>query len=132
VTFLYTHCPTICPLIGSELQQALKELGPEAGRVAVVALSVDPVGDTESSVRAWLRVHQEPPNFHYLIGSRKQLRPYWHAWHVGPQIVGDPDSSHTAAIYLVTARGRIAGLVDAGKQVPSSSLAHDFRQLLAG
>lgn len=130
VTFLYTHCPTICPLIGSELQQALKELGPEANRVNVVALSVDPIGDTVSTVKAWLHVHQEPSNFQYLIGSRRQLQPYWNAWHVGPQIAGDPDSSHTAAIYLITPTGRIAGIVSAGTQVPSSDLAFDFRSLL--
>ncbi len=130
VTFLYTHCPTICPLIGAELQEALRELGPEAKRVAVVGLSVDPIGDTVSTVKAWLHVHQEPSNFQYLIGSKEQLQPYWNAWHVGPQIVGDPDSSHTAAIYLITSTGRIAGIISAGTQVPSSDLAYDFRALL--
>lgn len=132
VTFLYTHCPTVCPLIGAELQAALSDLGPAARRVAVVGLSVDPSGDTAAAVRAWLRLHREPASFHYLIGSERELRPYWNAWHVGPQIVGDPDSSHTAAIYLVTKTGRIAGIVDAGAQVPSSDLAYDFRALLAG
>ncbi len=75
VTFLYTHCPTICPLIGSELQAALKELGPEARKVGVVALSVDPIGDTVSTVKAWLHVHQEPSNFQYLIGPRHNCSP---------------------------------------------------------
>lgn len=130
VTFLYTHCPTICPLIGAELQAALTELGEAAKKVDVVALSVDPVGDTASTVRAWLKVHHEPSNFHYLIGSEAELRPYWEAWHVGPQIQGDPDSSHTAAIYLITRKAMIAGIVDAGTQVPSSELAQDFRTLI--
>ena len=102
VTFLYTHCPTVCPLIGAEMHAALDELGPLEKNVDVVALSVDPVGDTRSTVQAWLKVHQEPANFHYLIGSEAELKPYWEAWHVGPQIQGDPDSSHTAAIYLIT------------------------------
>ncbi|HVV91722.1 MAG TPA: SCO family protein [Solirubrobacterales bacterium] len=131
VTFLYTHCPTVCPLIGAELQAALAELGKEAKGVDVVALSVDPRGDTRSAVRAWLKVHREPANFHYLIGSEAELRPYWNAWHVGPQIAGDPDSSHTAAIYLVDRRAMIRGIVDGGTQVPSSDLAQDFRTLIA-
>jgi hypothetical protein len=104
VTFLCTHCPTICPLIGAELA-ALTELGKEAKKVDVVALSVDPVGDTRSTVQAWLKVHQEPDNFHHLIGSEAELKPYWEAWHLGPQIQGDPDSSHTAAIYHDHPRG---------------------------
>ncbi len=130
VTFLYTHCPTVCPLIGSELQAALRELGKEAKKVDVVALSVDPRGDTRAAVQAWLKVHREPANFHYLIGSEKELEPYWGAWHVGPQIAGDPNSSHSAAIYLITRKATIAGIVDAGSQVPSSNLAQNFRALM--
>lgn len=130
VTFLYTHCPTICPLIGAEMQAALGELGKEAKKVDVVALSVDPVGDTRAAVQDWLKVHHEPANFHYLIGDEKELRPYWEAWHVGPQIQGDPDSSHTAAIYLITRKAMIAGIVDAGTQVPSSDLVQNFRTLI--
>jgi len=51
---------------------------------------------------------------------------------VGPQIVGDPDSSHTAAIYLVTAQNRIAGIIDAGTPIPNSDLVYDFRALVSG
>jgi len=130
VTFLYTHCPDVCPLIGAELEGALRELGKAAKKVDVVALSVDPRGDTRSAVQAWLKVHHEPSNFHYLIGSEEELEPYWEAWHVGPQIAGDPDSSHTAAIYLITREAKIAGIVDAGTQVPSSDLAQNFRTLI--
>ncbi|OJU81947.1 MAG: hypothetical protein BGO11_19050, partial [Solirubrobacterales bacterium 70-9] len=96
VTFLYTHCPDVCPLIGAELSTAFRELGAQAKNVDVVALSVDPRGDTRSAVQAWLKLHREPADFHYLIGSEEELQPYWEAWHVGPQIAGDPDSSHTA------------------------------------
>jgi protein SCO1 len=130
VTFLYTHCPDVCPLIGSELAAALRELGGQAKKTDVVALSVDPRGDTRSAVQAWLKVHREPANFHYLIGSEAELKPYWNAWHVGPQIAGDPDSSHTAAIYLVDRKAMIRGIVDAGTQVPSADLATDFRRLI--
>jgi protein SCO1/2 len=131
VTFLYTHCPDVCPLIGAELQGALRELGKEAKKTDVVALSVDPRGDTRSAVQSWLKVHREPANFHYLIGSEEELQPYWDDWHVGPQIAGDPDSSHTAVIYLIDRKKTIQGIVDAGTQVPSSALSQDFKTLIA-
>jgi protein SCO1 len=130
VTFLYTHCPDVCPLIGAELEAALRELGPEAKKVDVVALSVDPRGDTRSAVQSWLKIHHEPANFHYLIGSEEELQPYWDAWNVGPQIAGDPDSSHTALIYPITREGKIAAIIGAGGQVPSRDLAYDFRSLI--
>ena len=46
VTFLYTHCPDVCPLIASQLHNALSRLGSKAGQVQLVAVSVDPRGDT--------------------------------------------------------------------------------------
>jgi protein SCO1 len=128
VTFLYTHCPDVCPLIGAELRAALERLGRDAGRVAVVAVSVDPNGDTPRAVRAWLRQHREPPNFHYLIGSRSQLAPVWRAYMVAPLSRGS-ESAHTASIWLVDARGRRRALMSAGRLDPAD-ISHDLLLLI--
>jgi protein SCO1 len=130
VTFLYTSCPDVCPLIGEELQEALTQLGPLAAKVAVVAVSVDPRGDTPTAVRAWLKVHREPANFHYLIGTAAQLTPVWDAYFVAPQTPGDPQSSHSATIWLVDGHGRRRALITAGIPVPAADLAYDLRALL--
>jgi protein SCO1/2 len=129
VTFLYTSCPDVCPLIGSELQQALTQLGPLAAKVAVVAVSVDPKGDTPAAVRSWLKGHDEPSNFHYLIGTQAQLTPVWKSYFAAPQTPGDPQSSHTATIWLVDGHGRRRALITAGIPVPPSDLAYDLRAL---
>lgn len=130
ITFLYTSCPDVCPLIGQELQTALAQLGPDSRKVAVLAVSVDPHGDTRAAVREWLRIHHEPSNFHYLIGSEQQLKPTWKAYFVAPQIPGDPNSSHTAAIWLVNRRGQRQAEINAGAPVSPNDLAYDFRTLL--
>jgi protein SCO1/2 len=130
ITFLYVHCLTVCPLIGAEIHTALAELGPKGAGMNVVAISVDPGGDSRSDVLQWLAEHQEPSNFHYLIGSKSQLSAVWSAYHVAPQIAGDPDSSHSALIWLVSSRGRLQALVDAGVALNTRNLAHDFRTLM--
>ncbi|HEX3874098.1 MAG TPA: SCO family protein [Solirubrobacteraceae bacterium] len=130
VTFLYTSCPDVCPLIGNELRQALIELGPLASKVAVVGVSVDPTGDTPAAVRAWLKVHREPANFHYLIGTAATLTPVWKAYFALPQTPGDPQSSHSATIWLVDGHGRRRALITAGIPVPAGDLAYDLRALL--
>ena len=53
VTFIYTHCPDVCPLIVGNLHTALAQLGSDAGKVQVIAVSVDPGGDTPRTVRAF-------------------------------------------------------------------------------
>lgn len=131
VTFLFVNCPDVCPLIGQEIRQTLEQLGAQAGRVAVVAVSVDPRGDTAEAARTWLRRQRQPDNFHYLIGSEDELSPVWRAFYAAPQIAGDPDSAHTAVVWLIDARGRLAAKVDAGATFEPADLAHDMRTLLA-
>jgi protein SCO1/2 len=130
VTFLYTECPDVCPLIGEEIHAALDAMGPRARAVNVVAISVDPRHDTAANVRVWLRRHREPSNFHYLIGSEAQLAPVWKGYFAAPQVPGDPQSSHTAAVWLVDREGRLAAKYDAGAAFAPADLAHDLGVLL--
>jgi protein SCO1/2 len=126
VTFLYTHCPDVCPLIASSLNTVLRTLGP-AAKVEVLAVSVDPKGDTPRAVRAYAkRMHLER-GFHYLIGTRPQLRRVWAAWNVlsvnrKPNLV-----DHIAYTALIDRKGRERVLYDA--QVNASQVLHDLRLL---
>ncbi len=131
VTFLYVHCVDVCPLIGSEIHEAMVKLGARSRAMTVVAISVDPRGDTPRAVRHWLAEHQEPRQFHYLIGSERTLAPIWKRFYVSPQTPGDPQSSHTAIIWLVNRKGHPAALIPAGTPLNTSNLAHDFGVLLS-
>lgn len=130
VTFLYTSCTDVCPLIAQELREALRLLGRDAGDVAVVAISADPEGDTPAKVRRWLRRLRLSRNFHYLIGSRSELRPVWKAHFAAPQPRGSEESRHSASIWLVDKRGRWRTKFSAGAAIPPRDLAHDLRLLL--
>ncbi len=100
--------------------------------MGVVAVSVDPRGDTPAAVREWLRRQREPQQFHYLIGSERELAPVWRAWYAAPQIPGDPESAHTAVVWVVDARGRLAAKVAAGSPFDVDGLARDVRSLVPG
>jgi protein SCO1/2 len=130
VTFLYADCPDVCPLIGAQLRDMLERLGPAARRVGVVAVSVDPLGDTPAAVRAWLERQREPRQFHYLVGTQRELEPVWSAWYAAPQIPGDPESAHTAIVWVVDSKGRLTAKVPAGRPFDAGGLARDMRSLL--
>jgi protein SCO1/2 len=132
VTFLFANCPDVCPLIGAQLRETLARLGSDARRIAVVAVSVDPRGDTPEAVRTWLRRQRAPAQFRYLIGDERALAPVWRAWYAAPQIPGDPESAHTAVVWLVDADGRLAAKVGAGGPFDPGGLARDVRSLLRG
>jgi protein SCO1/2 len=124
LTFLYTHCPDVCPTLAADLRDA------QARRpFTVVAVSVDPRGDTRGAVRAFAARLRLGPRFRYAIGSPPALEPVWRAYFASPQL-GDPrTSSHTAAVWLVDAKGRLRGMYPGGAPVSSADVAHDMRAL---
>ncbi|MBA2567495.1 MAG: SCO family protein [Thermoleophilaceae bacterium] len=130
VTFLYTTCPDVCPLIAQELREALELLGPRGDEVEVLAVSVDPENDTPEAVRSWLASNELSPNFHYLVGTEAELEPTWDAYFAAPQPAGEPGSAHTASIWLVDSDGRLRTKFSAGVPVPPADIAHDLGLLL--
>jgi protein SCO1 len=82
LTFLYVECPDVCPLITAALRTATDKLGAKAKDVQVVAVSVDPVGDTPKAVRTYLAARGVLHRFTYLVGTRKQLAAVWAKYHI--------------------------------------------------
>jgi protein SCO1/2 len=130
VTFLYVHCPDVCPLIAQNLNQTLRRLGPDRARVRVLAVSVDPKGDTPASVRTYIRQRGLLAQFQYLIGSPAALRRTWAAWHV-LSVRKDPELvDHVAYTALIDPQGKERVLYDS--QVKASEVLHDLRVLMHG
>jgi protein SCO1/2 len=132
VTFLYAHCPDVCPLIASNLHNAYAKMTPAVRRrVALVAVSVDPHGDTAATVAAFVRQHQLNGEAHYLIGSAANLPGVWEAWKVGSQQdTSNPGLvNHSALIYGVSASGKLTTIYPANFE--PSQIIHDVRPLLA-
>jgi protein SCO1/2 len=46
LTFLYIHCPDVCPLVAGNLNVTLRALGPRRRHVRVLAITVDPAGES--------------------------------------------------------------------------------------
>jgi protein SCO1 len=104
LTFVYSHCPDVCPLIVENLKAAQKQLG---GRAQIVAVSVDPRGDTPRAVRAFLRAHRMTGRMEYLLGSRRELARVWRRY--GIAVAATPEDrevGHSGAVVGITARGR--------------------------
>jgi protein SCO1/2 len=128
VTFVYTHCTDICPVIANQLNQALRELYHQQTSVRILAVSVDPKGDTPRAVRKFVRNHHLLPEFHYLVGRPAQLAKVWQAYNVqvlqrNPESVG-----HSGYIYLLDRRGKPRIFYSA--TATAEQVAHDLRVLL--
>ena len=133
VLFIYTHCPDICPLMVSHLHAAQDELGPKAKKLRIVAVSVDPRGDTPKTVAAFLKAHQMTGRMDYLIGSRPQLEGVWRNWNIvsrNDPKAGNPDLvEHSAEIYGISGSGKITTLYAANFK--PAQIVHDVSLLAA-
>jgi protein SCO1/2 len=67
VYFGYTNCPDVCPDTLSAVVRALDDIGPEADKVQVLVVSVDPDRDTPESLEAY--VDGFNPDFSGVTGS---------------------------------------------------------------
>jgi protein SCO1/2 len=128
LTFLYTHCPDVCPLTADHLNGALQLLGRARTQVRVFAVSVDPRGDTRASVASFVRRHHLLSEFHYLTAPRHILAPIWHAYGVDSTVVDGLHVNHTLYTLLLDRAGR--GRVLFGSTSTSRAIAHDVRLLL--
>lgn len=125
VTFIYTHCPDICPLIVSHLKTAQAELGPEAKNLQIVAVSTDPAGDNPQTVAKFLRDHGMTGKMQYLIGSPAELGRVWSDWNIVAKRAktGRDLVEHSALIYGIAADGKITTLYPAN--FDPSQIVHD-------
>jgi protein SCO1 len=130
VTFLYTHCRDVCPVIGAELADAFRRLGSSAPRTAALAVSVDPRGDTPARARRWTAERGLPREFRYLVGTQRELAPVWRDWYVAQGGKPVDPATHDASVWLVDARGRLRGRWSGGEPIPPADIAHDLRALL--
>ena len=125
VTFMYSTCRDTCPLTAQQIKGALDDLGHD---VPTLAVSVDPANDTRDSAEAFLvKRGLSGGRMHFLLGTRAQLAPIWHAYGIQPQGNG---FEHTARVLVIDKDGRqrVAFPVE---QLVDRDLAHDIRKLEA-
>ena len=123
VTFLYTSCRDTCPLVADQIRGALDDLG--GASVPVVAVSVDPRGDTPLNAKRFLARHGLTGRARFAIGTRAQLAPVWRQFGVRPQLGG---ADHTTSTVLLDRRGRQrVGFL--AEDLTPEALAHDLRRL---
>jgi protein SCO1 len=125
LTFMYSTCQDTCPVTATTIRGALDDLGHD---VPTLAVSVDPANDTRDSAEAFLvKRGLSGGRMHFLLGTRAQLAPIWHAYGIQPQGNG---FEHTARVLVIDKQGRqrVAFPVE---QLVDRDLAHDIRKLEA-
>ena len=108
LTFVFTKCPDVCPLMMQALAAAKRKL-PDPESMEIVAVSVDPKGDTPKAVKTFLRKRLLTGKVTWLVGTRAELRPVWVRYNILVKSLPETPAiiEHASLIYGIDARGRI-------------------------
>jgi protein SCO1/2 len=71
--FIFTTCPTICPVMSGTLSSAQEKLGNEAARVRMISISIDPEQDTPERLREYARKFKAGPRWMFLTGDLEKI-----------------------------------------------------------
>ena len=136
LTFLYTACPDICPLVTQKVRDVAARLGDRWRDVAIIAVTVDPVRDTVAQAAAYSQQWDMLDRWHFLTGSEAALTPLWRYYWVGDvhrEAVGSAgpagyNVAHSAPVHLIDQRGRVRVVYGSG--FGPAELIHDIEILL--
>jgi protein SCO1/2 len=132
VFFGYTQCPDVCPTTLNEMQQVMTLLGPQADKVQVLFVTVDPDRDTAAILKQYVPAFDSrflglrPADEAALEKVAKDFKIYYKK--VPGSSAGSYTIDHTAGSYAFDPEGRLR-LYIKHAQGPET-LAHDLKELL--
>lgn len=105
LTFIDPLCTTFCPLEAKVLDGVESRL-PAAQRPAIVAVSVNRLGDTQRAYRHDARKWKLTRDWHWAVGAQSALAAVWKAYAIGVTVnPKTKDVDHTEAAYLIDPKG---------------------------
>ena len=131
IFFGYTQCPDVCPTTLSDLAATLQKLGPDANRVQVLFVTIDPERDTAELLSQYVPAFN--PTFLGLYGdaaaTAATAREFKVLYQKQPgSTPGSYSMDHSAGTFIFDPQGRLRLYVTHG-QGPEL-YAHDIHELL--
>ena len=130
--FGYTQCPDVCPTTMAEMANVMKELGPQADKVQVLFVTVDPARDTPQILAQYVPAFDK--RFLGLYGDEaatakvaKEFKVFYQK--VPGKTAGSYTMDHTAGSYVFDPQGRIRLFVRHGQG--AEPIVHDLKLLLS-
>ena len=113
VFFGFTYCPEVCPTTLTHMSAWLKSLGPDADKLNVVFISIDPERDTPAQLATYLSSFD--PRIRGLTGTVAAVDKVAGEYRVYHRKIPLPGGSytmdHSAVIYALDRGGGLSGIL---------------------
>jgi protein SCO1/2 len=131
IFFGYTQCPDVCPTTMSTLAEAMQQLGPDADRVQVLFVTVDPERDTQALLSEYVPAFDK--RFAGLRGdaaaTEKVAKEFKVIYQKQPGATPETYTvDHSAGVFVYDPQGRLRVYMSHGQS--PQAYVHDLRELL--
>jgi protein SCO1/2 len=132
VTFAYTSCPDVCPLLTAAMRRVQERLSAsERADVHFLTITTDPEIDTPAILARYAQQHgADLSNWAFLTGAEGALRPVWKNFGVGVRRLKRGLVDHTPLTALIDRSG-IMRVAFQGTAPAPDAMLRDLRLLLA-
>ncbi|MEA2490470.1 MAG: hypothetical protein QOH21_2262 [Acidobacteriota bacterium] len=73
INFIFTSCPSVCPLMGVAFGRLQTLLGDTRPDVALISISIDPETDTPARLTAWGKRFNARPGWILVTGAKSDI-----------------------------------------------------------
>lgn len=132
VFFGFTNCPDVCPTTLSEVAQVMDDLGPDAGKVQPIFVSIDPERDRRLGLSTYTEAFH--PSILGLAGTEAETRAAAESFKIFYEREDAPTSpdgytmSHSSGLFLVSPDG--AWLRQFSYGTPAADILSDLQSRL--
>ena len=136
VSFIFTHCPDVCPVITANMKNIQSKLQDTSG-VQFIEISFDPERDTPSVLKDYKNLYKLDNQFTMLTGDTTTVNSLLEKLEI-IAVKTEPDSTaqntgsynmrHSNTIYLMDTNGKIRAEYPAS-QVPPEHVVEDINYL---
>jgi protein SCO1/2 len=109
VTFIYTSCPDVCPMLTDKLARIQDELGSDFGsKIAFVSITTDPERDTPEVLKGYAQAfHANLVGWSFLSGDPATVLDVAHRYGVAVVKAANGGVDHTLLTTLIDRQGNM-------------------------
>jgi len=132
VTFIYTWCPDVCPMLTDKMARVQDELGSDFGsKVAFVSITIDPERDTPEVLKEYAEAFDANlAGWSFLTGEPAAVLEVARRYGVVVAPAADGQVDHTLLTTLVD-RGGVMRVQYLGYRFDEEEFRHDLLDLLS-
>ena len=132
IFFGYTHCPDICPMTMSVMNNVVDQLGDQAEQVQVIFVTIDPERDTQEKLKSYVPYYNE--NFIGLTGTPQEIDKVaddYNIFYSKEEVKSSSEylMGHNSSVFLITPDGEILIKYPQNRMDPAS-IAGDIESVL--